>query len=177
MTYTYTSVFNPLVTVQVDPWAANPLLDDAEQSAPALVNVARERNGEPPTMFSTGDLPLFLASGVDPQYLRYLPYLTRHAAAQEPNSAMVLSYVERFSSEPDALIESEGLADYRNRFRGWLRGVWTNPNFAGPDAEQATAADDAMYGALFGAAEAKQRAEIEAVNAQQAAFRAAQRPR
>lgn len=88
------SAFNPTATVRIDPWSANPLLDDAEQAHPALVDLARKTNGDPPSMFESGDLPPFTASGVDPQHLTRLPFRTRHAAATEPSPAAVLKMVE-----------------------------------------------------------------------------------
>jgi len=122
------STFNPTTTVQIDPWSANPLLDDAEQAQPALAAVARKTNGPPPTLFESGDLPPFTASGVDPQHLMRLPFRTRHAAATEPSPAAVLRMVETHGPDPDAQAPSPGLDEYRNRMSGWLRGTWTNPN-------------------------------------------------
>lgn len=164
------SQFRPTVTVAVDPWSANPLLDDAEQAMPETVAAARASQGEPPTMFDSGDLPPFVASGIDPANLRLLPWQTRHAAAVQPSASVVLGWLEQYGHDdigPDMSNQFgvPGRAEYVGRMRDWLAGKWTNPNFTGPDAEQVTAADNALYDAMFGPQEAALAAKLQAVAA------------
>jgi hypothetical protein len=167
----FTSAFTNQ-SVLLDPWAANPLLDDAKAVAGPTVALARATGGDPPTMFSTGDLPLFLASGVDPRFLNVLPWRTRHAAAMNPDATTVLGYIEDYANDPDASLPSPGLAEYICRFHDWLAGRWVNPNFAGADPDQTAGAEDAFYSALFGATNALRQAQLDQVNASAHEFRA-----
>lgn len=72
---------------------------------------AVERSAAPtPTVFASGDLPPFTASGVDPQMLRGLPPLVRRAAAAEPDAARVLRVVEYVAQHPaGGAVSTEGL--------------------------------------------------------------------
>ncbi len=171
---TQRSTFAPEKTITLDPWSVNPLLDDAEQAQPALVAVARTSNGEPPTLFESGDLPPFTASGVDPQHLTRLPFRTRHAAATEPSPAAVLRMVETHGPNSDAQSPSPGLDEYRTRMSGWLRGTWTNPNAPAVDASTQEAAATDLYDSMFGASDAATAAKRAPMNAAAADF-AAQR--
>lgn len=67
--------------VDVDAYGPNPVAEDLRQVAPNQYTAAIQRSGAPPTLFATGDLPLFTTSGMDPQLLMQLPYVARHAAA------------------------------------------------------------------------------------------------
>ncbi len=171
---TQRSTFAPEKTITLDPWSANPLLDDAEQAQPALAAVAHTSNGEPPTLFESGPLPPFTASGVDPQHLTRLPFRTRHAAATESSPAAVLRMVETHGPNPDAQAPSPGLDEYRNRMSGWLRGTWTNPNAPAVDASTRAAAEGDLYDSMFGASDAATAAKRAPMNAAAADF-AAQR--
>ncbi len=171
---TQRSTFAPAKTITLDPWSVNPLLNDAEQAQPALVDVARKTNGEPPSMFESGDLPPFTASGVDPQHLTRLPFRTRHAAATEPSPAAVLRMVETHGPDADAQAPSPGLDEYRNRMSGWLRGTWTNPSAPAVDPSTKEAAAAELYDSLFAAADAATAAKRAPMNAAAADF-AAQR--
>jgi hypothetical protein len=164
-----TSAFDQHKTVTVDPWATNPLLDDATQVAPATVQAATVSQGEAPKMFSGGasDLPPFLASGVDPQVLIRLPYQLRHQAAMEADPAKVLDLLEN-QGHSDVVMgqpAAAGLADYTGRMHDWLAGKWTNPAHAETDPVQAAAADDAVFNAVFGPTVAAHDAKVAAVNA------------
>lgn len=64
------------------------------------------------TVFASGDLPPFTASGVDPQMLRDLPPSVRRAVAAEPDAARVLrvvEYVARNSADDGGNYSMEGL--------------------------------------------------------------------
>jgi len=162
------SVFVPAVTVLVDPWSVNPLLDDAKQTVAATVAAATVTNGEPPTMFDSGDLPPFIASGVDPRFLANLPWRIRHAAAMETSSLTVLKWVEEFGHDDTVDMPVAGQWQYINRFRDWLAGWWTNPSFKGVDASAQAAADADLYDALFAADEAARAAKLAPINAKAA---------
>jgi len=164
------SIFSPQQTVYVDPWAVNPLLDDAEQAIPETVAYARAVGGDPPSMWDSGDLPPFTASGVDPQVvLTLLPWKMRHAAAMNASAATVLNWVEEYGHDSGIKMQSPGLGDYIARFRGWLAGKWVNPAFQGADPDTVAATENDLYDSLFGAQE-------DAINAKLAALNAANPP-
>jgi pyruvate/2-oxoglutarate dehydrogenase complex dihydrolipoamide acyltransferase (E2) component len=117
--------------VAVDPWHRNALAEEARQANPALYALASAT--EPaPTLFASGDLPPFTASGIDPRELLRLPWRARHAAAQEQERAAVHRIFEACTSsglthDDVDLIASEwggtvGNAEYRQRIRNWLSG-------------------------------------------------------
>jgi hypothetical protein len=164
------SIFAPNVVVNVDQWGLNPLLEDATQAVPEAVALARKENGDPPTMFDSGDQPPFLASGVDPRFLALLPWKIRHAAAMAPDAALVLGWVETYGHDDTVEMRSPGLDEYIGRFRMWLRGQWTNPNFAGAKAAEVEAASADLYDSMFGEQDATQQARLDAVNNADAAF-------
>jgi hypothetical protein len=69
-------------TVRVDVHGANPLAAEMRAAAPGQFVRARERSGEPPTLFANGDLPPITASGMAPELLNKLPWPARPAAAR-----------------------------------------------------------------------------------------------
>lgn len=75
-----------------DPWPAV----ERQPAAPAKV-------------FSTGDLPPFTASGVDPQMLRDLPAVVRRAVAAEPDLGRVLRVIECAARFDGGAVSTEGL--------------------------------------------------------------------
>jgi hypothetical protein len=169
-----TSQFRPGAHVQIDPYTANPLLQDASQAVPETVQAATASNGDAPRMFSGGtdDLPPFTASGADPDVLLRLPYQLRHSAATDPSAQNVLTLIEQHTNDPDTMLTpgadaatSPGLADYIGRFHDWLAGRWTNPNFQGPDPAAAAAGDDAVFNSLFGEQDRRLSAQRDAVAA------------
>lgn len=121
-------------------------------------------------MFESGDLPPFTASGVDPQVLMRLPWRFRHAAAMDRDPARVLA--EQHGYDSTAELPCTGLEDYIARFRGWLRGSWTNPSFAGVASAQIAEAQGDFYDALFGDAERSTAAAKAAQLAADAQFQA-----
>lgn len=122
-----------------DPFGPSPLVTDLSIRDPGLFALASER-GPAPTCFATGDLPPFLASGVDPQVLTNLPYHWRHAAASEANPAVVLAWIEDAAQNRERFAQADGkahhgLMDYQARMEGWVAGLRT----------PATSLEDAEY--------------------------------
>lgn len=116
------SVFNRNVEVTVDAGGLNPLLEDAAQTHPCYPVAMTE--AEPPTVFNSGDLPPFLASGLDPKVLLDLPWQARHAAAASESRAEVLAMIEACAADPaDAgNYEHPGRIDFESRMSAWLVG-------------------------------------------------------
>jgi hypothetical protein len=88
-------------------WARNPALD----SVPDVhLRAALAVDPNPPGLFSTGDLPPFTASGIDPSALASVPWTARHRIAAEKDRARALEMVVAWS-DPDAVGEC---AEMRN---------------------------------------------------------------
>jgi hypothetical protein len=112
--------------VSIDVFAANPVLDDLRQVDPARLAAAQERNGPPPTLFQTGDLPLATASGIDPQLLTGVPYVARHAL-MNASAADAVAILEQFgAATPDAWETAllahcldQGVLSYEHRLQAW----------------------------------------------------------
>lgn len=112
--------------VEVDLFAPNALLLEAEQAVPEVYELAMAE-AAPPTLFNTGDLPPFTASGLDPQVLNGLPWTARHYAASSESKAEVLQMVEDYAEFGDgasilANHEHNGRTAYENRMKTWLIG-------------------------------------------------------
>jgi hypothetical protein len=103
----------------------------------------------PPTLFHSGDVPPVVASGIDPDVLRRIPWKLRHSAAMEPDRSKVLAMLEAgpVVLDDDPLLShagAEAFADYRQRV--WS---WAVPRPVEPDLT------DTEYGGLFGEGEAE----------------------
>lgn len=110
-----------------DPYAANPALDDLRASSPAAVQAAMA-SGEPvPTLFATGDVPPFTASGNDPRHLLRLPWQLRHAAARADQREWARLFSEYSKGVPDADVaatfepaaQDSANGDYIGRVQRW----------------------------------------------------------
>ncbi|NYG05720.1 hypothetical protein BJ986_000207 [Phycicoccus badiiscoriae] len=133
--------------LEIDPWASNPLVDGFTAKNPTIVKAALAERPAP-TLFTNWDLPPFTASGVDPQFLMWLPFGCRHYAASEPRPAAVLQLIEESGRDPDASVDSDGLNDYLRRVVDWITGRGVDPEL------QASQAAHATYDQIFGEAEA-----------------------
>ncbi|YCK81225.1 hypothetical protein M1D89_19470 [Arthrobacter sp. D3-18] len=130
-----------------DPTALNPLYELELQQRPDLVEIAI-KEAPIPTMWATGDLPPFTASGIDPEMLRHVPWQARHAAAAEPDRAKVLGMIDNYQggAEQDIIeVEHEGLAAYRVRMQRWMAG-FDKPK----DAPMSQQEQDELYNQIYG---------------------------
>lgn len=122
------------VQVTVDEYGSNPLLDDVRQALPAIY-ATETREGQAPSLFETGDLPLFTTSGIEPSLLSRLPWPARHPAARAER-AMVSQIFESYAtagSVEDAADKAamawldfggdSGNRDYYDRVTRWASGV------------------------------------------------------
>lgn len=76
--------------------------------------------GPPPTMFPGGNLPAYIASGLDPKILLTFPWHMRHAVAQHSDAAEIV----RWSQDPelaDKELKSPALADYTFELEQWAK--------------------------------------------------------
>jgi len=109
--------------VLVDPWSANEMLDDFQASNGWAYGLAIAESS-PPRMFSGGssDLPLFTASGLDPQLLMQMPALTRHALAAEASMQTVQAMFDQDSTNPHASYGHPSRTAAEVRIRQWGTG-------------------------------------------------------
>lgn len=117
------SAFTNSVEVTIDAAGPNPLLEDVAQSHPCYPLAIQE--AEPPTVFNTGNLPPFLASGLPPETLLELPWEVRHYAAGTESRAEVLNMVEMYAADLTVLDDqhkTSGMHDYVRRMEAWLIG-------------------------------------------------------
>lgn len=126
MTEPYESLsnFDRRTRVSIDPFAVNPLADDVAALSPTA-HQAASTESPAPKLFAGGkaDVPPFTASGLDPQLLLKLPYGVRHAAASEPDRAVVLQMFEEYGDDPDARIDHPGLSAAVQRVNRWASGM------------------------------------------------------
>ena len=87
-----------------------------------------------PTLFSTGDLPPFCASGIDPQALLQVPWQARPAVASAATHAEAYQLVQAYSG-PDA--EDRAAWDFREveegfraRYTAWIEDAMTTDEIA-----------------------------------------------
>ncbi|MFD1547710.1 E3 binding domain-containing protein [Nonomuraea guangzhouensis] len=109
-------------------YAANPLIVQARAEPGGKRRVAAAEGQAPaPTLFLSGDLPAFTASGVDPDELTKVPWYARHHLASLSDKAAVEQLVRDYSGpDGDVMAQTDGVAghrgnhDYADRMREWL---------------------------------------------------------
>jgi hypothetical protein len=134
------SVFAGHVTVTLDPYGCSPLVDDVRQASP-IAYAAATREAQAPTLFESGDLPLFTTSGIDPQLLLRLPWQARHPAARaERVDAQRIFEEYAPNGTPDDALDKAALADmafsddpgnfdYAARVQRWAVGLAAAPSY------------------------------------------------
>ncbi|MFF0249656.1 E3 binding domain-containing protein [Streptosporangium sandarakinum] len=118
-----TAAVRPLLRVDA---SQNPLVA-AALAGPGGKQLAAHASTAPPTLFSTGDLPPFTASGIAPSALLSVPWFARHAVAAEKSPEKAAEMLEAFSG-PDGdvaarvdnrVVNHEANYDYRLRVEQW----------------------------------------------------------
>jgi hypothetical protein len=127
----------PAGSSTVDPiYARNPLVDEARRTRS---QASLQAASDAPTLFHSGDLPPFTASGIDPDNLLRVPWQARHAIASAATTAQAFELLERYADDPVAAAFEQGgslaNADYQKRVNEWAVSKMT-------DAE--------LYDATFG---------------------------
>jgi hypothetical protein len=131
----------------------NPLVAEIARSRPALFAVA-SAEGPPPTLFVSGDLPPFVASGDERvrAALPRIPWQARHAVAGERDGARALAIVEDVSG-PDGEVAASayaghpGVREYERRVKDWARGPAGLSQYDRQGLDRADA--DAMAAVLY----------------------------
>jgi hypothetical protein len=103
--------------IKVDRFSLTPGGDFVRQLLPGGKFVGPE-----PQMFSSGPLPAFTASGVEPSVLRRCRWSLRHSMAYTPSRAAALAMIEEGDDLEDRLqtdIGAGALQDYFLRCREW----------------------------------------------------------
>jgi hypothetical protein len=113
-----------------DPFARNPAFDDLRARNKAVATIAT-REGPAPTLFGSGDLPRYTASGNPPAALLDLPWKLRHAAARASQPEWARLFAEYGKGVPDGDVLAEFAPeakdpandDYTGRVRAWACGT------------------------------------------------------
>lgn len=167
------------VPAGVDPawYSLNPAVDEAAQRGLFGSSVMASR-GQVPTLFASGDLPSYCASGMSPQVLASVPWPSRHPIAAAATMQEAQELLEAVSG-PDGWLVSQmehlghpQNGDYRQRVSDW---VMKGSAAAGraeteraarvaasavPTADSAEMTDDEMYDALFGDSDRRRQARL-----------------
>jgi hypothetical protein len=125
----------------------NPLVDALKARQPAVHAIAsRERPA--PTMWHSGDLPPFTASGADPSVLLSLPAGVRHVAATLPDRGALMALLDQQAGAPEGtIIRSAGWDEYQARVQNWGSGLHSDADpVPAPTAEDEIALMKAMFG-------------------------------
>lgn len=125
------SVFVAHQLVRVDEYGTNPLAADIAQTLPEKYAAATGAGDSPPTLFESGDLPVFTASGITPSALIAVPWPARHVIARlgSEDAAYLLN---KFTPGPTsdreqlsidarrAFSHDEENRAYQERIRSWF---------------------------------------------------------
>jgi hypothetical protein len=122
-------------TVTVDVFGDNPLLEELTQTDPQIFAKAQARGAGPtPQLFTTGPLPAFTSSGIDPSALMQVPWIVRPAMARATRD-LALQLVEHYGT-PDQRAWEEalrmhrsdvGVGAYMGRMNQWFTAAVTQP--------------------------------------------------
>lgn len=128
-------------TVEVDAFSLTPLVDYLRGRVDRLTLT----NEPAPEMFSTGQLPPFTASGVDPEVLRLVHWRIRTSAASTPDRALVYRMVDAGAdgwAEEGLVTESGEIA-----WRSYVSDTWKWATAPAPSEE--VPITDAEYDAFW----------------------------
>lgn len=112
--------------------ARNPLVDAARAAAPGMTVRAAAAATSTPTLFSTGDLPAFTASGIDPNLLLQVPWQARHAMAAATSTQAAYAILAECTGPdgPDAAelnySGDDGNRQYAKRVEQWVGAAMTD---------------------------------------------------
>lgn len=117
------SAFASNKTVEVDDFGRNPLVEDYLQVAPHM----SAHRATAPTLFATGDLPSYTASGNPPSALLNLPWQVRHAAAKADQAEWARIFSECADDAEYELMFGTAAHDpandeYKQRVSNWAAG-------------------------------------------------------
>lgn len=140
------NLFDPRSKVEIDPWSANPL---ATMMLALTAGQMAVRYEPPPRMFinGTSDLPLFTASGIDPNLLMSAPFGQRHGLAAEPDLVAVHGLFEEYSQMPEFFIDHQGFNEAKQRMQVWARTAGHAEQEAARRAADAAARESAAQNA------------------------------
>jgi pyruvate/2-oxoglutarate dehydrogenase complex dihydrolipoamide acyltransferase (E2) component len=130
------------------PMSANPLVAKAHAERPGQA-VKAAAKAPAPTMFASGDLPAFTASGIDPQVLTQVPWNARHTLAQASTATDAYKIVEDFvGMDPVAAEIHASAAGYQGddaRYYQARVGAWVTDGMSDGEIYKSIgyAADDA----------------------------------
>jgi len=104
----------------------NPHVEQSRTKDPLGYTDAVEASSNTPTLFASGDLPPFTASGTDPEELLKVPWYARHRVAATASKLEAAELLATYSGEDGltaALLDcadDPGNDEYASRVREWL---------------------------------------------------------
>ncbi len=109
-------------------YARNPLVDEVLRQYPQFAT--RGKVADRPTLFLSGDLPPFTASGIDPTILLNVPWQARNAVAAAPTMPEAYRLLTNYTADPEAAYYDLG-GDHRNvayadRVSDWRMSLLTD---------------------------------------------------
>jgi hypothetical protein len=124
------SLFLPSQMVSVDEYGTNPLWEDVAQTNLEKARAIVAAGDKPPTLFESGDAPVFLASGIPPTAVAAVSWPVRHVIARlvAVDAARLLNkFTPGPTSKPAALAEEALIffsdddenMEYRRRVAAW----------------------------------------------------------
>jgi hypothetical protein len=109
-------------TIDIDIFDLNPYVTLVRQ-LPAADGIS----GEPPSMFSAGDLPIITASGLDPELLRWIPWTHRNSAAASGNPAEIYTMIEEADALSQEVLQNRQGVEAFQRYRAAVWAWATKP--------------------------------------------------
>ena len=132
-------------------YAANPILYEMRRDRPALVRAAMADDPNPPTLFESGDLPPFTASGLPPSVLAGLPWPLRRPVAEAGTLKDAYALVEKYAGAPDLartdLATARVNLPYIQDMSRWLSGGATTGPEQNPPGDYTA---ERLHAELFG---------------------------
>lgn len=113
---TRASLFDSYRQVTVDEYGLNPVLDDMRQIHPEKHAAGVAAGDPPPSLFVTGNLPVYTASGLPVTALSALPWSARIPAARADHAeaTQIINYFTPGGGRDRAELAAEALMFFRN---------------------------------------------------------------
>ncbi len=117
-------------------YPVNPVAAEVRKQNQVLASRAALSGAPEPTLFATGDLPAFTASGIDPQALLQVPWQARPAVASATTQAAAYQLVQTYGGPDGEDMAAWDFRDveesFRARYDAWTAAAMTTEEIADP---------------------------------------------